>query len=60
MLLRRVRSGGPAHRRLENGRSDNPSLTDRKRQPLLGMETYNIAIDGGVVGAIAAGETVEV
>ena len=28
--------------------------------PLLGMETYNIAIDGGVVGAIAAGETVEV
>jgi hypothetical protein len=28
--------------------------------PLLGMETYKISIDGGVVGAIAAGETVEV
>jgi len=28
--------------------------------PLLGMETYNISIDGRVVGAIAAGETVEV
>ena len=28
--------------------------------PLLGMETYNISVDGRVVGAIAAGETVEV
>ncbi|MGD1034254.1 MAG: hypothetical protein ABR977_07465 [Candidatus Dormibacteria bacterium] len=28
--------------------------------PLLGMEKYNISIDGRVVGAIAAGETVEV
>ncbi len=28
--------------------------------PLLGMETYNISIDGRVVGAIKAGETVEV
>ena len=28
--------------------------------PLLGMETWNISIDGRVVGAIAAGETVEV
>jgi hypothetical protein len=28
--------------------------------PLLGMEAYNISIDGRVVGAIAAGETVEV
>ena len=28
--------------------------------PLLGMETWNISVDGRVVGAIAAGETVEV
>ena len=28
--------------------------------PLLGMETWNISIDGRVVGAIVAGETVEV
>lgn len=28
--------------------------------PLLGMETWNITVDGRVVGAIAAGETVEV
>ena len=28
--------------------------------PLLGMEIYNIAVDGRVVGAIKAGETVDV
>jgi hypothetical protein len=28
--------------------------------PLLGMEAYNISVDGKVVGAIKAGETVEV
>lgn len=28
--------------------------------PLLGMESYNISIDGTVVGAVAAGETVDV
>ena len=28
--------------------------------PLLGMETYDIAVDGRTVGSISAGETVEV
>jgi hypothetical protein len=28
--------------------------------PLLGMEIYNISVDGRVVGTVASGETVEV
>ena len=57
---RRARSGGSAHGRLRMGEATIRLSRAASYSPLLGMESYDIAVDGTTVGVIKAGESVEI